>query len=260
LHKLVFTHVPKTAGSTFSASMRKHYEDGQFIVAIKGDRSLMEFLEQGGDASKLRYIGGHVSVEQVEGLLGVPRENQRPVATVRDPLDRAISHYFYLRRVPHAMPGFGERARELGFQDFCDAAREEMDFEFNNFRCRFLSGEASFAATWGLIEQSYFIVATPIQMERFVGSVCRMEGFSGSDKPEIISRLVAPRSDLSEEIASGSRPHSIEGIISPEQQRRFEQANAEDYQLYHRIRDVHDGFYQLDRYRQVVSTTSRQPD
>ncbi len=91
----VFVHLPKTAGSTFGhfllASFARPFEITWDDLDARVD-ALRAACRGGGVVPDLAY--GHVGWDHIEQLAADP-ERYRLVTFVRDPVDRAISHYRY---------------------------------------------------------------------------------------------------------------------------------------------------------------------
>jgi hypothetical protein len=94
-YNVLFVHIPKTAGTSIRSALRT-------------------------DARRcLRLYGKHASVETFVRWYGLKRfERLRSFCVVRDPLERFVSHYAYLKSDPSAFP----EVRAIGSLDaYADA-------------------------------------------------------------------------------------------------------------------------------------------
>ncbi len=97
--KIIFHHVPKAAGSTFSASLYCHYRpDEVFRVGGKKKNERLTILEQlnKGRRKRLRAILSHMPF----GAHRIVGEECLYYSIVRDPVKRATSLYRYILSEP----------------------------------------------------------------------------------------------------------------------------------------------------------------
>ena len=97
-HSLLFLHVPKTAGTTFRGILNRVYNEdqthelyGNIPKAIADFKALPE-----GQRQQITCLRGHVPFGLHVHLPG----NVTYVTFLRDPVERVISHYYYVRRTP----------------------------------------------------------------------------------------------------------------------------------------------------------------
>lgn len=149
---LVFIHIPKTAGSTLRAIMQRQYRPEEIChIPWDFDRNapfarFIDLPEQERARTKVLY--GHIP-------FGVHRFIQRQTTyftMLRDPVDRCISHYFHIRKLPNHF--HHKRAKELDLGDFvASGVFREMD----NGQVRQLTGAGALpfgACTPDLLDQA----------------------------------------------------------------------------------------------------------
>ena len=118
---LVFTHIPKAAGSTMVAIIRSEFGERQILN--RGRMKVGDWrLQLGKLRPGIRAIVGHARY-------GVHREVPGPCryfTILRDPVERAISLYSYIRGTP-AHPRYAEvMSGKLGVADH---ARQKRDIQ-----------------------------------------------------------------------------------------------------------------------------------
>lgn len=97
--RAVFLHIPKTAGSTLFRLLEREYA-GSPIFRLYGDvDSRIRLLEAMSieDLHALRLVGGHMGFGIHRFLPGASAY----VTLLRDPVDRVVSHYHYVKSRPH---------------------------------------------------------------------------------------------------------------------------------------------------------------
>lgn len=97
---LIFLHLPKSGGTTLHSIIDTQYSP-QHIYTIEGTRtreSLKEFINlPETERARFQVVRGHMP-------FGVHRYVPHPftyITFLRDPVDRAISHYYHILRTPH---------------------------------------------------------------------------------------------------------------------------------------------------------------
>jgi hypothetical protein len=122
--KFLFIHVPKTGGNSVSTALQT-YTDIQFVAANspKGFGVNENFWPIDPVYGSIK----HFSVEQWSTLLGESISDYFLFGTVRNPFDRAISTYFFMKQamIQNRVPWL---------EDHSDEARERFSkSEFHNF-------------------------------------------------------------------------------------------------------------------------------
>ena len=103
----VFLHIPKTAGDTLKIILWRQYREGGHIEVADPhqvsdptapeDRSFENVKRQVAESSdRFQLIYGHMPFG-IHGSIGRP---SRYFTMVRDPVERAVSHFYYVKREP----------------------------------------------------------------------------------------------------------------------------------------------------------------
>jgi hypothetical protein len=87
---MLFMHVPKTGGAALSGALANRFAQSDCLELYFGpERDL-------SDVDRFRYVTGHVDASLIDGF----RERPFVLTVLRDPIDRALSHYAYTRSFP----------------------------------------------------------------------------------------------------------------------------------------------------------------
>ncbi len=94
---ILFDHVPKCAGSTVNKYLTSVFPS-RYVFQLSGinpEKSVLEFKNLPQEKRyKIKLILGHLAHE----LLEFVHEDTVPVVVLRDPIDRIISHFYYVKR------------------------------------------------------------------------------------------------------------------------------------------------------------------
>ncbi|MEN6586611.1 MAG: sulfotransferase family 2 domain-containing protein [Sulfuricella sp.] len=129
---IVFIHIPKTGGMTMYAMIRDIYKPSELHKINPAIESIEKYLSLSmSRKEKLKVIYGHMDY-WVQELLP---PNSRYVTLLRNPVERVISHYHYVRRTAN------DPLRELAMRSSLDdwVARCNL-LEMDNGQTRRLSG------------------------------------------------------------------------------------------------------------------------
>lgn len=218
---IVSVHIPKTAGSTFRAILRRlepgrvYYDYGsQFVIADPGTPSLLGRLERArrrlpsllGPMPWHRVIHGHFPAARF-----AQRYPDSPFITwLRHPVDRVVSHYHHLRRHPSRSHTISWTMKTTGMElsDFIEIS------SMQNLQSRYLAGfPLDRLAFVGL--QEHFDAMMPAFFETL-----------GRDPVPFEARNVSP-----------DKSHRSGYSIPQEVEARIRDLNRADEELWHSARD-----------------------
>lgn len=138
-YTLIFLHIPKNAGRTFESILERQYlEDCRYDVYGYGN-SITDAVEQlkkmpEEDKRKIKLIKGHYQF----GLHEFLPQKSSYLTFLRDPVDRAVSHYHYVLR-DHMHPlNKVVKAKNMSLSEYVASGWSR---EIDNGQTRILSGK-----------------------------------------------------------------------------------------------------------------------
>lgn len=134
---VIFLHIPKTGGLTFTQIASQNYER-KFIYEFRGniEEAIHKFKQlPPRKLKKIKFLTGHFS-------FGIHEYLPNPaiyITLLREPIERVISSYFYVRSTP-THPLYQKLIETHSFEEFL-----EIHNWFNNRQVIMLSGETKIA-------------------------------------------------------------------------------------------------------------------
>ena len=139
--KLVFCHIPKTAGVTVRALIGMNFRVGEILHV----RDPLDFIEnaRADELGSYKFIHGHFGIEIADLFPVVPKL----ITFLRDPLQRVLSYYRFLRSFDpdqvyedEAAAHRVRLANELDLEGFVQSEDRSVDNGMTNRYVTFLSG------------------------------------------------------------------------------------------------------------------------
>ncbi len=132
--RLVFLHIPKTAGSTLRRIIERQY-DPDLIFTLEGWRVREKDFRDlpADDRARIQVLAGH----QFFGLHELLPEPSSYVTMLRDPVERLISQYYHILRSPEHYLHRQVTEDRLSLAEFAAA---DLAPELDNGQVRYLAG------------------------------------------------------------------------------------------------------------------------
>ena len=152
---IVFVHIERTGGSKIHDALMAQLPEHHVIVSSPSlvEAALDRVL---ADRENCWYLGGHVRFAELGPFLRSRRAGDTLFSSVRAPIDRALSLYFFALQNPSSMPALA-RIAQRSFAEFY-AAASDADVFAPNAQCRFLANTTDLAEVRAALHQHYDIV------------------------------------------------------------------------------------------------------
>ena len=173
---VVFTHVPKTGGTTLKQILTIHY--GQhFADHHPRIQNLIEEIDQGEfDPAQLLALSSHQPYGVHRKLAGLSNRRILPITVVREPLARLISMYNFVTTFrPHRLH---QATKNMDINEFFRFAIEEGVSEIGDSQSRLVGGRRrTFSYAKEILETEYFAYTTLEGMSAMVEEVGQLLGW-----------------------------------------------------------------------------------
>ena len=145
---LIFLHIPKSAGRTLKSVIDRQFNRNT-VYSIGGNirQSIQAFKElPEEERKKFRFVRGHMYF----GLHEYLKKPCHYITILRDPIDRVISHYYYVLRSPDHYLHNEIKLKKLSLEDYVS---NNLSTELENGQTRLISGiESDKKATFEMLE------------------------------------------------------------------------------------------------------------
>jgi hypothetical protein len=142
---LIFIHIPKTGGSTLDKVIERQYPQST-IYALNRERvreAVTHFKTLPlPEKSHIRCLTGHIPF----GLHQYLAQPATYVTMLRQPVDRLISHYYFVKRFPRHYLYQQVTSRNMDLADYISSG---ISSELNNGQVRLLSGVETVDTVFG---------------------------------------------------------------------------------------------------------------
>jgi hypothetical protein len=133
---LLFLHIPKAGGTTLHSVVERQFAP-EVTFSINGmtpAQSIKEFINLPEEQrARIRLVKGHMPYG-LHKYLSVPATY---ITMLRDPVDRVVSHYYFVRRSPGVSLYEEVTSRKMSLADFVKA---RAAIKANNDQTRLISG------------------------------------------------------------------------------------------------------------------------
>ncbi len=168
---LLFIHIPKTAGTSFLVMLQNLFGDHRVLRLAMEDPHLAQRLDSlsAGGLGDYSCVNGHFAAH----IFAAAFERYEPFTLLRNPVQRVLSLYRFLRRHPAEVLAAQGLRPDFSFDDFIDARHPQLFEQIHNGMTRMLSGiqaasDPQAALFWTLDDQ-------PAALEGALATLQRIE-------------------------------------------------------------------------------------
>ncbi len=137
IEKLIFLHIPKSAGSTIQTIFKRQYKkDGFFVDGNHPNLKVIKEKIMSDD--KLQLCFGHMDF----GMHAFVEQDYKYATIIRDPIERVISQYYYVKRqTKHHLYKKAFKDNDFTLAEY---VKSGLSNELNNGQVRILIGAGGF--------------------------------------------------------------------------------------------------------------------
>lgn len=135
IKKIVFLHIPKTGGTTLHQIIERQYRPDVIYTLNQQQGRSIESFEALPESKRnaIRVLKGHTYF----GLRSCLSKSNVFITLLREPINRIISHYFYVRGFPGHYLHQDVTSRGLSLEEY---AENPLSEELDNGQTRLISG------------------------------------------------------------------------------------------------------------------------
>ena len=226
--KILFDHLPKCGGSTLKAYLLKHYPRRKSFLTNGWDphKSIQEFKEM-PQSSRHDYclIQGHLANQ----LIGDADPACLKVTLLRDPVERIISHYFFVKRTQKHYLHRTIHDSNISLEDY---ACSNLSDELKNWYTTHFSGFTSVKAEKNPEEAVATAVETVLNQFDIIGFLDDFPAFIESLRKRANLRYAYNDDRVNVTVDRPSTANIPSSTI-----KLIEQKNEMDIAFYHKLRE-----------------------
>lgn len=133
-NSIIFLHLPKTAGTTLVKIIQRQYKEGVFSINGANMQALDEFKDLPiTQRENIKILITHRGF----GLHQYLSPSSQYITIMRDPVDRIISHYYFVLRQPEHYLYNTVTSHNMSLKDY---VRSGISTELDNGQTRLLAG------------------------------------------------------------------------------------------------------------------------
>jgi hypothetical protein len=137
---VLFLHIPKTGGSSFLTALGNIFGERRVRRLRGADEMAQAHIDHivSDEIQDIDCLVGHFPIHAFVKCL----DGFRPFTILRDPVDRVMSFFRFLKRAPRSETERLELREGFGFDDFIESRVPENYAQTRNLMCRTLCGDA----------------------------------------------------------------------------------------------------------------------
>lgn len=200
-----FDHLPKCAGSSLRVHIERQYSTHRIFETVEKNqkKNTAQFkLLPLKKKRKYTAVYGHA----IRPLLKEIRDDMIRITIFRNPIDRAISLYFYIKRTPHHRLYSSITDNNISLKDFC--AEKHNILQVRNWYVKYFSGlsyeqinkQSDYAVNLAFknIMNDYDLIGFQNEYNAFIKHLDAIAGFQPSKEDSMVRNATANRLKVSE--------------------------------------------------------------
>ena len=232
---IVFPHVMKTAGTSLIAWIQRHFHYHEILFTATTWPELLR-LPRGALSGK-RFVRGHFG----SGIVKIFGEDKgfTPIAVLRDPIERVVSHFWHLKFAPEAHPFPFVRPAHFTIEQFVEHPATQCvvsNYQTANFSATLDSQSASATDPPAELRALEEVSAVDLEGAKAFIDSCAVVGVT-EELPALMSRLSHCFGFYPKQRLPRLRSYRPAEPIANAVLEKIRELNAVDFELYQYVRE-----------------------
>jgi len=229
---MVFPHIMKTAGTSLISWIQRHYAYHEILVAATTWPELLR-LPRGSLVGK-KFVRGHFG-SAIMKLFGEDK-GFTPIAVLRDPVERVVSHFWHLKFSPEKHPFPMVRAEGFTIEQFIEHPATQClvaNYQTANFSATAESAPPT--ETPGELRVLEEVAPVNLEVAKAFVDSCAVVGVT-EELPPLMSRLSEYFGLFPEHALPKHRSYRLSTPVSDDVLQKLRALNEADFELYQYVR------------------------
>jgi len=235
MKKILFIHIPKTAGTSLSEWIKRHYNFNEVMYTPTWEKFQYSTIR---DLRSKRFIQGHFTANIIDYI--PDSKNFHKITLLRNPIDRVISNFYHLKLTPDIPHDHPVKAKSFTIYDFLE--HPVTNYLASNYQTLSLTKRNKInPAEFDMLINAPFSYYNKIKkqihtIDKAVDFINSFSVIGVYEKLDLFVKMLSKELGFFDQIISGEYRATIKSKIIPEDAiKKIEEKNQLDIELYNYV-------------------------